>query len=129
MMISARKFWLSVSVLGMLFVSAPHDAQAARFTGKYLLDLCDFDAAGNEKLPGGHAACQGYISGVLDYHSFLQGLKLAPKTDICVPDSVSMNQIHAIVLKYLKTNKQHDGFIASPAVTMALFQAYPCRRK
>ena len=112
-----------------LSLSAPDAAHAARFSGKYLLDLCDFGADGKEKIPGGHAACQAYIAGVLDYHSFLQGMKIAPKTDLCVPQSVSMNQIHAVVLKYLKSNTQHDGFVASPAVTMALYQAWPCRRK
>lgn len=116
-----------LSVL-LVFLLAPGAAYAARFSGKYLLEICDIGPDGREVIAGGHAACQAYIAGVLDYHAFLQGLKIAPKTDICVPHSVSMNQVHATVLNYLKNNPQHDGFTAAPAVTTALFQAYPCRR-
>lgn len=114
-------FFLTLSVSGA--------AQAARFSGKYLLDLCELGADGKESVAGGHAACQAYIAGVLDYHAFLQGVKIAPRTDICVPPATSMNEIHATVLKYLKDNTQHDGFIAAPAVTMALYQRWPCKRR
>lgn len=106
---------------------APHPAHAARFTGAYLLHVCEIDAKGSEKVPGGHTACQAYIAGVLDYHSVLQSLKLSPKVDICIPQAVSMNDIHGVVLAYLRRHKEHDGFIAAPAVTMALYQKYPCR--
>ena len=117
-----------ILVLFCLALTVPATAQAARFSGKSLLDLCEITPDSQEKIPGGHAACQAYIAGVLDYHAVLQSFKIAPKIDICVPESVTMNQIHAIVLKYLKENTQHDGFIAAPAVTMALYQAYPCKK-
>jgi hypothetical protein len=117
-----------IVILLCLVLTAPGAAHAARFNGKTLLDLCEITPEGKEKIPGGHAACQAYIAGVLDYHAVLQSFKIAPKIDICVPESVTMNQLHAIVLKYLKENTQHDGFIAAPAVTMALFQAHPCKK-
>ena len=41
-------------------------AEAARFTGAYLLQVCEKDEKGRESAPGAHAACQSYISGVLD---------------------------------------------------------------
>ena len=106
--------------------AAPRPAAAAKFSGAYLLQLCEKKADGREQIRGGHAACQSYISGVLDYHAVLQSLKIAPRLDICVPSSVSLNDLHEIVLGYLRTNPQHDGFIAAPAVTMALFEVYPC---
>lgn len=112
----------------MAFSIAP-PAHAARITGAYLMQLCDKNGKGEEVLPGGHVACQAYIAGVLDYHSILQSLKLAPDLNICVPDKVTLNDMHDIVLDYLKRNSQHDGFVASPAVTMALYQVYPCRKK
>jgi len=116
------------SISAATLSAAPSPAQAAQFSGVYLMQLCDRDARGREKLPGGHIACQSYISGVLDYHAVLQSLKIAPRIDICVPGNVSLNQMQDIVLNYLKANGQHDGFIASPAVTMALYQHYPCGR-
>lgn len=118
-----------IAVTVLCALASAERAHAARFSGNYLMKLCDIGANGQEAVPGGHAACQAYIAGVLDYHALLQSMKLAPKLDICVGDKVTMNQIHAVVLKYLKENAQHDTFIAAPAVTMALYQAWPCRRK
>lgn len=117
---------LLLALTGILALTAPKAAYAARFSGRYLLELCDIDDKGEEKVKGGHAACQAYISGVLDYHAMLQSFGIAPQLDICVPDSVSGNELHAAVLKYLRENPQHDAFTAAPAVTMALFQVYPC---
>ena len=125
---AARGVCVILTVLLLVLTVAPGGAHAARFNGKYLLQTCDIGPDGKELIPGGHAACQAYISGVLDYHAVLQSFKIAPKIDICVPEDVTMNNLHAIVLKYLKENTQHDGFIAAPAVTMALYQAYPCRK-
>ena len=125
---AARRVCL-IAMFFLLALLAHGTADAARFSGKYLLGICDIDSDGKESIKGGHAACQAYIAGVLDYHAVLQSVKIAPKLDICVPEGVSLNQLHAIVLKYLKQNPQHDGFIAAPAVTTALYQAYPCKKK
>jgi hypothetical protein len=126
---SKRTFRFSI-VLCVLAVLAglPRPAHATRFSGAYLLHLCEMDKKGHELVKGGHNACQSYIAGVMDYHNVLQVLKLAPKIDICVPEKVTMNQVHMIVLKYLRAHSEHDAYIAAPAVTMALYQAYPCRR-
>lgn len=120
---------LSVFLIVVFFSFFPQaPAHAARFSGAYLLQLCDVDSRGNEKVKGGATACQAYIAGVIDYHNVLQSMKIAPSVNICIPERVSSNQLQAIVLDYLKRNSQHDSFIAAPAVTMALYQVYPCRR-
>ncbi len=106
---------------------APHPAQATRFSGAYLLHVCEMDAKGKEVVRGGHTACQAYIAGVLDYHNVLQSLHIAPSIDICVPQNVSMGQLQAIVLRYLRAHGEHDAFIAAPAVTMAIYEIYPCK--
>ncbi len=115
-------------VLAVTMTVAPQAARATRFSGAYLLHLCEMDQKGRELVKGGHNACQSYIAGVMDYHNVLQSLNLAPKIDICVPEKISMNQVHLIVLRYLRAHGEHDAFIAAPAVTMALYQTYPCRR-
>jgi hypothetical protein len=119
---------LTVLCLAVVVAAMPRPVMAARFTGAYLLRLCDMDQKGRELVKGGHNACQSYIAGVMDYHNVLQSLNLAPKIDICVPESVTMNQVQLIVLKYLRHHSEHDSYIAAPAVTMALYQVYPCRR-
>jgi len=118
---------LSAVVL-VLTVVMQSPATAARFTGAYLLQVCDMDEKGREKVPGGHATCQAYISGVLDYHNVLRSLDIAPKIDICIPQKVTLNQVHDIVLRYMREHSEHDPFIAAPIVTMALYEIYPCKK-
>lgn len=101
-------------------------AQAARFSGAYLMKICSVDSTGNETAPGAHAACQSYISGVIDYHNMLRSMKIAPAIDFCIPETVTLNEIHVKVLRYLEENAQHDAFVAAPAVLMALYSSYPC---
>lgn len=108
-------------------VTAP--AQAARFSGAYMIRICGVDAKGNEISPGAHAACQSYISGVVDYHNMLRSMKMAPDINFCIPENVTLNQLHLQVLRYLERNPQHDSFVAAPAVVMALYEKYPCGGK
>lgn len=115
-------------ILAGTLASQPADA-GARFTGAYLLKICEIGPDGKEKVAGGHTACQAYISGVIDYHNLLQVMRLAPAMAICVPEDVPLNILHQTVLNYLETNKQHDSFVAAPAVTTALYQNYPCKKK
>lgn len=116
----------------MLFgVTASKQAQAARFSGEYLLKVCMMDAGGNEVIKGGKIACQAYISGVIDYHNMMrsfEGSAEMKKMDFCIPEDVTLNEIHLRVLKYLiEHNKMHRKFVAAPGVALALFSAYPCK--
>lgn len=116
---------LAVFFALLLLYSSPADA--ARFSGAYLLQVCEMDEKGRETVKGGHATCQAYIAGVIDYHNVLSSLKIAPKVDICIPQKVTLNQLHDVVLNYLRKHGEHDAFVAAPAVTMALFEVYPCK--
>ncbi|MCB1557061.1 MAG: hypothetical protein KDJ15_07090 [Alphaproteobacteria bacterium] len=114
------------SFLGGLFapLSSGH---AAQFSGAYLLHVCDSGPDGRETVKGGHTACQAYIAGVVDYHNMLRSMKIAPQVDICVPERTAPRQIQDVVLAYLKAHPEHDSFVAAPAVTMALYDVFPCR--
>jgi hypothetical protein len=116
---------IALSLFVMAGWSSP--ATAAQFGGAYLLHLCEKDAKGNEKVKGGHTACQAYIAGVIDYHNVLRSMKIAPKVNICVPDDANANLLHDTVLAFLRQSPEHDGFVAAPAVTMALYGRFPCR--
>ena len=105
----------------------PAPASAALLTGSYLLQMCEMKPDGSEVTKGGHAVCQAYISGVLDYHRFLQSLDVAPSIKICIPPKTTLYQVQKVVLGYLRKNAQHDDFIASLAVATAINQRYPCR--
>jgi len=124
------KHFCLMMMIGMMVLGFSPRAQAdTQFSGAYLLHVCEMDAKGNEIVKGGHTACQAYITGVIDYHRILQSMKLAPKIDVCVPTKTPVANLHRIVLAYLRKHKENDAFIAAPAVTLALYKAYPCSRK
>ncbi len=99
------------------------------FSGAYLQKLCERDAKGKEIVKGGHTACQAYIAGTIDYHKLMKSLGTAPTIDFCVPNTEKMSKLQDIVWIYLKENGQHTDFIAAPAVTLALYEYYPCPKK
>ena len=103
-------------------------ANAAQFSADYLMQICSSSAQGRELTKGGHAACQSYISGVLDYHQLIRSLGTAPSVDFCVPEGTPLRVIQDKVAAYLHANKHVQGaFIASPSVALGLFNTYPCK--
>ncbi len=108
------------------FAHAVNDNSAGLFSAGYLLQLCASNAKGKELVKGGHTACQAYIAGVIDYHKLMKSLGTQPLMDICVPPTTSKKRLQDIVWVYLAKNPQHGEFMASPAVTMAIYEYYPC---
>ena len=96
------------------------------FSGAYLMKICEQDSSGAEVIKGGKLTCQSYIAGIIDYHKLLRTLGTAPSIDFCVPNTAKLNDLQLIIWQYLKDNAHHDAFNAAPAVTIALFSAYPC---
>lgn len=118
-------------ILAVCLLPTPSVAQqtGALISGAYLLEVCKRDAAGKETVAGGHTACQAYIAGVVDYHNLLRSLGTSPSVDLCVPRTVTVSDLQDIVWKYLEQNSQHDAFIAAPAVSLALFGVFPCKKR
>ncbi|MCI5060607.1 MAG: hypothetical protein MRY79_06000 [Alphaproteobacteria bacterium] len=126
-----RIFFLFFAVFILLpqFSSAKEKKAGALISGAYLYELCKRNEEGGEDTPGGHAACQSYIAGLVDYHNLLQSLNIPPSVDLCVPATANLNDLQDIVWRYLERNAQHDAFIAAPAVSLALFEVFPCKKK
>ncbi len=124
-----RRFSLVV-LLALVLFSAPLDGYAARYSADYLMQMCAMDAQGQELVKGGHIACQGYIAGVMDYHTLIRSLGTSPSVDFCIPEGITLSHIHRVVLSYLVKNKHEQGpFIAAPGVALALYQAFPCMER
>lgn len=122
-----NRYWYSFIIFCLVSIAFPVDA--ARFSGNYLLQVCASDKSGKEVIKGGHAACQAYIAGVVDYHTIQRSLGTQPTVDFCLPDALTLAQMQMIVSNYLRKNKQHDDFIATPAIAMALYEIYPCPKR
>jgi hypothetical protein len=95
----------------------------------YLHQICARDENGAEKMAGGHTACQAYIAGVIDYHNLLKTLGTAPSVDICITNTAKPSDLQDVVWNYLDKNAQHDAFAAAPAITLALAQVFPCKKR
>ena len=117
------------TVLAALILNPHHASAGARFTGAYLLHICQVTSDGKAAISGGHTACQAYIAGIIDYHNLQTMVGLAPDMPLCIPEDLPLNVLHEDVLAYLEKNKHHDDFVASPAVITALYQKYPCKKK
>lgn len=102
-------------------------ARAREFSADYLLQMCSSTRAGAETVPGGHIACQSYLAGVIDYHVLLRSLGTAPSVDFCLPKDADLDLIQKVVTLYLMRNRQHESFVAAPAVALALYQMWPCK--
>ena len=119
---------LCILMLPLLLCWANKHVHAAYFSGEYLHKVCSIDKNGNEIIKGGKIACQSYISGVIDYYNMLRSMDIAPEMAFCIPEGESLNELQLKVLMYLsEKNKLHRKFVASPAVTMALYSFYPCK--
>jgi hypothetical protein len=124
----ARKLFIFF-LLFFVFATG-QEARAALFSGDYLTKICAVNKRGEELVKGGKIACQSYISGVIDYHNMLRSMDLTSNMNFCIPESITLNELQGTVLNYLYRNKKlHRNFVAAPAVAMALFSTYPCRKK
>jgi hypothetical protein len=109
---------LIVLLVGLL---VPHRAHAAYMTTADLQRDCLSEK--KERISG----CLNYIAGIIDYHILMQSLGTNPTIDFCLPANLSLEDAGIAVMMYLRKYPQHDAFIASAAVPLALNQAFPCR--
>lgn len=92
-------------------------------TGNDLVESCaaDSNAAAINR-------CVGYVAGVIDYHVVMQSLGTNPTTDFCLPKEMKVEEAAVSVIAYIKAHPNQAGFIAAPAVALALNALYPCRK-
>jgi hypothetical protein len=95
-------------------------AAAAYVTGNDLVKECESNEANKVY------SCMSYVAGVIDYQIMQQSLGTEPSVDFCLPEDLSIEKAAVTVMLYLEKYPQQDSFIAAPAVSMALQQAYPC---
>jgi hypothetical protein len=104
----------------LAFLLAPRLSHAAYMTTADLQRGC---LSGKKEQISG---CLNYIAGIIDYHILMQSLGTNPSIDFCLPPNLSLEDAGVAVMMYLRKHPQHDAFIASAAVPLALNQAYPC---
>jgi hypothetical protein len=120
----------SFIISNVVFLNSATAQQSKIFiSAAYLHQVCARDGKGAETVVGGHTACQAYIAGVIDYHNLLKTLGTAPSVNICITNAAKPADLQDIVWRYLDKNAQHDAFAAAPAITLALAQVFPCKKR
>ena len=114
---------IAILLLGCLLCFWPSAARAAYVTTAELERSCL--SSKREQVNG----CLQYIAGVIDYHILMQSFGTAPTIDFCLPANLTLEDAGVAVMRYLRRHPQHDAFIASSAVPLALNEAFPCRPK
>ena len=111
-------------LIGMaLCLAAPRAARAQFVT------TADLERSCLSKKREEIAACLNYIAGVIDYHTLTQSFGTATTIDFCLPDTMTIQDAAVTVMQYLREHPQHDAFIASAAVPLALNESFPCTPK
>lgn len=118
-----RKTCLFSIILMILWILAAPVARAQFMTHADLSQSCAVGSA-----PEQINRCLGYIAGVIDYHVVMQSLGTNPSTDFCLPKGLLLEQAAIEVLTYLSQKPEQGGFIAAPAVALALNRVYPCAK-
>lgn len=115
-------------ILLMIMISHPADAKKMSYMrGIDLLSMCRMKGADVKiNLP---SFCETYIAGIIDTHNMMQSMDFTTPVTFCIPEQYSIQQVSEIVLNDLAASPQHDHFVAAPAVTLALFKAFPCKKK
>ncbi len=113
---------LAVAIIPLLVTAGAKPVQAQYMTGADLSQSCAADSGANAI-----NRCLGYIAGVIDYHVVMQSLGTNPSTDFCLPKGLLVEEAAITVLAYLKNKPDQQGFIAAPAVALALNAVYPCK--
>ncbi|MFZ2982929.1 MAG: Rap1a/Tai family immunity protein, partial [Sphingobium sp.] len=67
-----------------------------------------------------------YIVGVVD--GIKKDIFLGRAPDNCWPDQLGADQVRDLVVKYLRTYADQRSFPASLTVSVALNDAYPCKK-
>ncbi len=98
----------------------PNNAVFMFETGNTLLAKCE------NKAPEYALACTAYIVGAVD--GIKKDIFLGRAPDNCWPDQMGAEEVRGIVIKYLKTYKDQRGFPASLVVSVALNDAFPCKK-
>lgn len=127
----ARIFFHFIFIMTLSSFSYKVVAQESRvfISSAYLHKICERNDKGGEIIPGGHTACQAYISGVIDYHNLLKSLGTEPSIKICITNAAKPSDLQDVVWSYIDKNAQHDAFAAAPTITLALAQVFPCRKR
>ena len=116
-----KKLTLALFCAAVLILSAPQKSEAAYLTALDLLTLCNSGEKNKQEF------CASYVAGVVDYHRLIRSLGTAPTVDFCIPNNMKMEDVILHVTQYLKKQPQHDAFIASPAIALALYHYFPCK--
>ena len=118
--VESKKRGIFMRVLLFLALIYPAMASAATAweSGNDLLSKCEQEGDFFE------GVCVGYILGIMDGHDALIVWGELNEPTFCRPDGLSVRQVQAVVIKYLKEHPEDLHKVASSLVLTALTEAF-----
>ena len=105
--------------LSAMTVSASGQDVMVVYRASELLSICESSATSDI------ARCQGFVIGVTDTLSDPD----MSKVPICFPKGVNVNQMVAIVTKFMRDNPAHLHVSAAATTAIALRLSFPCKTR
>lgn len=75
----------------------------------------------------GYALCAAYLNGFVG-GIFIDQISNEQRASICIPDSMTTDQIREVIIKYAKTYPAAFGVPSSSFVGAAVTKAFPCKK-
>ena len=72
-------------------------------------------------------SCIDYIEGIKDILNYLNERDAAGVSFLCPPPTITLGQLHDVVVTFIQRNPQYSNVSAAPVVYAALVSAFPCR--
>lgn len=111
--------------LGAAWAVAAVPAHAALVPAAQLLAMCEKGETGS---PDAKGVCLGFIAGVHDDLTAMEELG-AIEMVFCPPATVTLDELRATVVAFLRRNKAENQTPASKLVVNALVERFPCKAR
>ena len=116
----ALKSAFGISILLLPLTAEVHAESFYR--GNELLTKCTDDKKSKKSMQES-ALCVGYIAGVLDQ---FDGQRSENNQKACLPSGVTLRQMKAVVVKYIRGNPEQLHFSAETLIVLSAKKAFAC---
>ncbi len=114
-----RRCWALVGLVGLLLAQSA--SSQGYMSGVLLHKLCTSSA------PKDKDTCHAYILGVID--TVVAEEKELKRNLVCMPPALDAQKAVDVAIRYLQQNPAERPYVAATTVSVALFEAYPCRKR
>ncbi len=115
--------WYAFILLPIAILGASASHSQSSFQASSLYQACD----NSDRTSLAYGVCSAYIRGALDTYNVIER-HFQPQKVLCIPKSISVEQIRLVFLKSAKEKPETTHHDAAFFLVMAMAEAWPCSR-